>query len=82
MELKDHVSKNRSFAVTARLEERLDASCAGAAERLELFRALRTAGLELQDRADDLFGNMGQLRQEAWATYLGLDVTVHVPGLR
>jgi hypothetical protein len=29
--------------------------------------------LELADRADDSHGNVGQLRRDAWHTYLGLD---------
>ena len=62
--------------MTARLEERLgriDAACTGLDQRLGLYRAFHTAGLELQDRADDSFGNVGELRERAWGTYLGLD---------
>lgn len=76
VEVNDHISKNRSFAVTARLEERLgrlDAVCTAIDQRLGLYRAFHTAGLELQDRADDSFGNVGELRKRAWETYLGLD---------
>ena len=44
-----------------------------AAQRLALYRAFHTAGLELADRTDDSHGNVGQLRVGAWHTYLGID---------
>jgi hypothetical protein len=43
------------------------------AERLALYRAFHTAGLEMADRTDDSRGNVGQLRRDAWHIYLGLD---------
>ena len=76
VEGKDHVSKNRSFSAVRRIEERLESlDKAGLAvgERLALYRAFHTAGLELADRADDSFGNVGEMRREAWHTYLGID---------
>lgn len=74
VELKGHVSKNRSFDVVERLEERLerlDGHTVALSERLGLYRAFHSAGLELADRADDSFGVVGELRQRAWHTYLG-----------
>jgi hypothetical protein len=59
-----------------RVEERLrslDRPGLAEAQRLALYRAFHTAGLELAERADDSFGNVGQMRQSAWHTYLGLD---------
>lgn len=38
-----------------------------------LSRAFHAAGLELVDRTDDSFGNVGEMRREAWHTYLGID---------
>jgi hypothetical protein len=76
VELKQHVAKGRSFAVAHRLEERLgrlDKPGLAEAERLALYRAFHTAGLELADRADDSYGVVGELRREAWHTYLHLD---------
>ena len=76
VELKGHVSKNRSFDVVERLEERLerlDSQTVALSERLGLYRAFHSAGLELADRADDSFGVVGELRQRAWHTYLGLE---------
>jgi hypothetical protein len=76
VEVKDHVSKNRSFSAVRRIEERLgslDQADLTAGERLALYRAFHTAGLELADRADDSFGNVGEMRREAWHSYLGID---------
>src|SRR5207244_3130846 len=76
VEVKAHISKGRSFSVVRRLEERLrvmDDAGLGAAERLALYRAFHTAGLELADRADDSYGIVGELRREAWRTYVDLD---------
>ena len=76
VEVKDHVSKNRSFSAVRRIEERLeslDSAALAVAERLALYRAFHTAGLELAVRADDSFGNVGEMRREAWHTYLGID---------
>jgi len=76
VEVKAHVSKGRSFAVVRRLGERLhalDKPALTESERLALYRAFHTAGLELVDRADDSYGVVGELRREAWRTYLRLD---------
>jgi hypothetical protein len=76
VEVKDHISKNRSFAAVRRIEERLeflDKSSLALGERLALYRAFHTAGLELADRADDSFGNIGEMRRQAWHIYLGID---------
>ncbi len=71
-----HLSKGRTFAATRSLTERLrrlDASGRPDAERIALYRAFHTVGLELADRAGDSYGNIGQMRETAWRTYLGLD---------
>lgn len=75
LETDRHLPKGRTFAVTRRLTERLrrlDALGRPVAERIALYRAFHTAGLELADHADDSYGNIGQLRQPAWQTYLRL----------
>ncbi len=71
-----HISKGRTFAITRTLGERLrrlDGPRRSLAERIALYRAFHTAGLELADRADDSYGNVGQMREAAWRTYLDLD---------
>ena len=76
VEVKDHISQDQSFAAVDRLEERLrnlDEPSLTEAQRLALYRAFQTAGLELADRTDDSHGNVGQMRRDAWHTYLGLD---------
>jgi len=76
VEVKDYISERRSFSAVRRIEERLESlDKAGLAvgERLALYRAFHTAGLELADRADDSFGNVGEMRREAWHTYLRID---------
>jgi hypothetical protein len=76
VEVKARVSKGKSFAVVRRLGERLhalDKPALTESERLALYRAFHTAGLELADRADDSYGVVGELRRQAWHTYLRLD---------
>jgi hypothetical protein len=76
VEFKGHITKHRSFAKTRALDERLerlDGPRRRPNERLALYRAFHAAGLELADRADDSHGNIGQLREQAWCTYLTLD---------
>jgi hypothetical protein len=76
VEVKDCISERRSFSAVRRIEERLeslDKAGLAVAGRLALYRAFHTAGLELADRADDSFGNVGEMRREAWHTYLGID---------
>ncbi|MCC7077102.1 MAG: hypothetical protein IT198_08250 [Acidimicrobiia bacterium] len=73
---KDHVPKGRTFAVVSRLEGRLDGLDGPRRtlpDRLALYRAFHTAGLELADAADDSYGNIGEARTRAWLTYLGID---------
>lgn len=76
VEVKDHISKYKSFAAVDRVEERLrslDRPSLSSAQRLALYRAFHSAALELADRTDDSHGNVGQLRVGAWHTYLGID---------
>ncbi|MGH9268038.1 MAG: hypothetical protein ACRD0D_07665 [Acidimicrobiales bacterium] len=76
VEVKGHITKNRSFAKTRALGERLerlDGPRRRPDERLALYRAFHTAGLELADRADDSYGNIGELRENAWRTYPTID---------
>lgn len=76
VEVKHHISKYKSFTTVDRIEERLrplDKASLTGAQRLALYRAFHTAGLELADRTDDSHGNVGQLRRDAWHTYLGID---------
>lgn len=76
VEVNDHITKNRSFAKTRSLGERLerlDGPRRQLPERLALYRAFHTAGLELADRADDSFGNVSELRDKTWRTYLTID---------
>lgn len=70
------VSKYASFAVVERLEQRLgalDRPARSVAERLSLYRCFHTVALELAERTDDSHGNVGEMRRDAWHTYLGLD---------
>lgn len=72
----DHITKGKTFAVVARLEKRLaslDRPCQSLPDRLALYRAFLTAGLELADASDDSYGNIGQARADAWDTYLSID---------
>jgi len=73
---KDFVTKGKTFAMVSRLEQRLadlDGPRRTLVDRLALYRAFHTAGLELADAADDSYGNVGQMRTEAWLTYLDID---------
>jgi hypothetical protein len=70
------VTKGRSFTVTRQLEQRLDGYDGPrrqTADRLALYRAFHTVGLELAERADDSYGNIGDLRRDAFRTYLNID---------
>ncbi|MGH9222357.1 MAG: hypothetical protein ACRD2W_00810 [Acidimicrobiales bacterium] len=76
VEVRDFIHENRTFALTRQLWDRLcqlDGACRGAADRLALFRAFHTAGLELADRADDSYGVVGELRVDAFAEYVEID---------
>lgn len=71
-----HVPKGRTFTLTRQLGERLarlDGSRRAPADRLALYRAFHTVGVELAERGDDSYGNIGELRVEAFGTYLGID---------
>ena len=72
----DFVSKGKTFAIASRLEKRLselDGPRRTLPDRLALYRAFHTAGLELADAADDSYGTIGEVRSAAWHTYLGID---------
>lgn len=76
VEARHHITKGRTFAKTQWLEDRLkalDGPRRTLPARVALHRAFHTAGLELQDRADDSYGNIGMLREDAWRTYVRLD---------
>lgn len=71
-------SKGQTFDRARRLEEhlsRLDSPRRTAAERVALYRAFHTFGLEVADSSDDSYGRIGELRVEAFRTYLSLDPT-------
>lgn len=72
------VSKGRSFDATRRLRDRLDkldGPRRTLPDRLSLYRAFHTVGLELAHRGDDSYGVIGELRLEAFKTYLAIDWT-------
>lgn len=76
VERSDFVTKGKTFAITSRLEKRLgdlDGPRRTLSDRLALYRAFHTAGLELADAADDSYGNVGEVRSAAWRTYLAMD---------
>lgn len=71
-----HVPKGRTFALTRQFGERLarlDGPRRTEAERLALYRAFHTVGVELAERGDDSYGTIGELRLEAFRTYLNID---------
>lgn len=73
---KDFVTKGKTFAVAERMEKRLadlDGPRRTLPDRLALYRAFHTAGLELADAADDSYGVIGEVRTAAWLTYLSID---------
>ncbi len=70
------VTKGRTFAVTRQHRaslDRCDGPRRGVADRLALYRAFHTVGVELAQRGDDSYGNIGELRADAFETYLGID---------
>ena len=76
VEVKHHITEGGSFSAVRRIADRLeslDKEGLPPAERLALYRAFHTAALELADRADDSFGNIGEIRREAWHNYLAID---------
>lgn len=73
---KDFVSKGKTFSIASRLEKRLsdlDGPRRSLPDRLALYRAFHTAGLEIADAADDSYGTIGEMRTEAWEAYLDID---------
>jgi len=71
-----YTSKGRTFALTRQLGERLDrldGPRRAEADRLALYRAFHTVGVELAVRGDDSYGNIGDLRVDTFGTYLGID---------
>ncbi len=76
VEIGRHIPKGRTFGTTRRLTaalRRLDAPALPMDERIALYRAFHTVGLELADRADDSYGAVGEMRGAAWRTLLELD---------
>ena len=70
------VPKGRTFAITRQLRDRLarcDVPRRDGADRLALYRAFQTVGVELAERGDDSYGNIGELRLDAFRTYLTID---------
>ncbi len=70
------VSKGRTFAITRHLRDRVarhDGPRRDGADRLALYRAFQTVGVELAERGDDSYGNIGELRLDAFRTYLKID---------
>lgn len=70
------VSKGRSFEVVRRFSDRLhglDGPRRTLPDRLGLYRAFHTVGTELAERGDDSYGVIGELRREAFETYVSLD---------
>lgn len=73
---KDFVSKGKTFSIASRLDKRLadlDGPRRSLDDRLALYRAFHTAGLEIADAADDSYGTIGETRTDAWQTYLDID---------
>jgi len=71
-----HVPKGATFAHARQLQDRLaryDGPLREGADRLALFRAFQTVGVELAERGDDSYGNIGELRLDAFRAYLRID---------
>jgi len=76
VERKGFVTKNQTFGIARTLGSRLtdlDGPRRKLPDRLALYRAFHTAGLEIADAADDSYGVIGESRAEAWLTYLETD---------
>lgn len=76
VEVKHHITKGRTFRKVETLEGRLgrlDGPRRSLPDRLALYRAFHSAGMELADRADDSYGNVGMMRADAWHAYLEID---------
>jgi len=75
VEVKDYISERRSLSAVRRVEERLESlDKAGLAvgERLALYRAFHTAGLELADQAADRPGRHQQRLRERCTSFTGV----------
>jgi len=73
---KGFVTKNQTFSIARTLRDRLadlDGPRHELSDRLALYRAFHTAGLEIADAADDSYGALGESRTEAWLTYVDID---------
>jgi len=71
-----HVPRGRTFDLTRQLQERLarhDGPRRETADRLALYRAFQTVGVEFAERGNDSYGNIGDLRLEAFKAYLQID---------
>ena len=72
----NHVGKGGSFRVVdahrQRLQ-RLDGPRRSLPDRLALYRAFHTVGIELAERVNDSYGVVGELREETHHSYLSLD---------
>lgn len=71
----DHLAMSPAMWRATEVEELLAALDDGlvADERLALHRGFHTAGLVLADRADDSCGVIGEVREQAFTTYVSLD---------
>jgi hypothetical protein len=66
----------RSFTACQQLGERFrryDGSRRGVADRLALYRAFQTVAVEFAECSDDFYGNIGDLRFDAFETYVSID---------
>lgn len=76
VEVKDFVSAGHTFKKVSTLEarlDRLDRPLLSVVERLALYRAAHSALIELMERADDSYGEIGRFREDVWETYLAID---------
>lgn len=70
------VPQGRSFSATRQLRERLasfDGPRRRIADRLAIYRAFHTVGVELAERGNDSYGTIGELRFAAFRTYVSID---------
>jgi hypothetical protein len=76
VERKGFITKSQTFSIARTLRRRLtdlDGPQRKLPDRLALYRAFHTAGLEIADAADDSYGVIGEARTEGWLTYLDID---------
>lgn len=70
------VPKGKSFNVVRRLRDRLDkldGPRRTLPDRLALYRAFHTVGVELAERGDDSYGVIGEARLDAFESYVAID---------